>query len=222
MGHLSRTFIKNEVNKSLKDFVKKSGYKLKSYRGELLIVKEEQKKLFTIWVSFSTYDDLMLNQAFIGYLKVEEILLNVNDLPFEYSDFPMVVTLRILGNSYSGGRLAGKLKVEEDFDEIVGNFIEAFSTYYLPTFEKYSDPKNVLELWDSLPTMRSKADNFPSPDNYSKILILSKMCNDENYQKRIDETIRFFQGEIDRGEDWMQVKLDVFLKVVKYLEENEI
>lgn len=221
MGHLSRTFIKNEVNKSLKAFVKKSGYKLKSYRGELLIVKEEQKKLFTIWVSFSTYDDLMLNQAFIGYLKVEEILLKVNGLPFEYSDFPMVVTLRILGNSYSGGRLAGKLKVEEDFDEIVGNFMEAFPKYYLPTFEKYSDPKNVLELWDSLDD-KGKSNHFSSPHKNIKIMILSKMCNDESYERRCQEAIDFYTMHYNNGIESAKGLIDDCYKIIKYLEENEI
>jgi hypothetical protein len=220
MGFLSKTFIKKELNTSLKSYVKKYGYTLQSYRGDLMVVKEKVNKLFTIPVYFSTYDDLILSQASIGYLVVEDILFKVIGLPFEYKEYPNIPTIKIIANDYSK-RLSGKLKVEEDFDEIVGNFIEAFPTYYLPTFEKYSDPKNVLELWDSLDD-KGKSNHFSSPHKNIKIMILSKMCNDEHYERRCQEAIDFYTMHYNNGIESAKGLIDDCYKVIKYLEENEI
>ncbi|MFN3381865.1 MAG: hypothetical protein ACK41O_20585 [Runella zeae] len=222
MAYLGKTIIKKWALDELNPFFKKYGFKKVNQFDNTYFHKIEKNIVYSISLSAGTGQSFSIGGAGICFLEMEKTLINILQFNPEVNEPNFIRTIKLGITTEKYGKMAKGVEVKDDVIEICNNFKIAFTDYYLPTFEKYSDPKNVLELWDSLPTMLSKADNFPSADNYSKIIILSKICNDKSYQKRIDETITFFQSEINKGEDWMQNKLDVFLKVVKYLEENEI
>jgi hypothetical protein len=220
MARLGRTLIKKVFFENIKPLLKKYGFKKgKIGRGGSLtsIEKTENEVLTYTMLGTHSLDEVNYGFVEIGYIRLDNIFaaaLGINlGTDYLHSSFfrccfdiqyPMVV------------HSESEIKLFSD------KFCQDFVEHYLPAFEKYSDYKNVLEFWDSLISMGDKGIYFQDVHNYSKIIILSKMCNDENYQKRADETIAFFQSEIDKGEDWMQTKLDVFMKVVKYLAENNI
>ncbi len=210
---IGKTKMKQWFIKELKPFVKQYKFTIGSRYGIQIVFQENEEMLCYTSITVAWSDHLSFGGAFIKYKKVEEILFQITGLEV-YSNTHTITATPV-----------GKTALIEKYQDVIdlaNYFKEVFPKEILPAFERYSDPKNVLELWDSLETMGDKGFIFQDSHNYSKIIILSKICNDRNYQARIDETINFFQSEIDKGEDWIQAKLDVFLKVIRYLEKNEV
>lgn len=217
---LGKTQIRKWAVGYLKDFLKPYGFKILPIVGIHGIVLRE--KIVTKYMTFSqdSSDYFAIGSLTIRYIQVEEIMYKMTGLGIYEAENS---SLRYWWNDEKAQRdLDGIIKSEKDIINIVENFKRYFVDFYLPTFEKYSRPENVLQLWDSLETMKDKAICFPDVHNYSKMIIFSKMANDVNYKRRINETRTFFKAEIAKGEDWISVKLDVFDKVVKYLNENKI
>ncbi len=217
INYIGKTQIKKWLLEDLKPFLKVYGFKINP-SVNVDIIRDGEKIFLDAFMTVNSTDNISFRTAFITYKPVELILFNITNLPVYDGGSK---TLKIFPDEQYGS-LATIAKNRDDVMIIASSFKQVFIECFLPAFEKYSDPKNVLELWDSLETMAEKGLVFQDSHNYSKIIILSKMCNDEIYQRRIDETIAFFQSEINKGEDWVQTKLDVFLKVIQYLEANEI
>lgn len=113
------------------------------------------------------------------------------------------------------------VKTEQDVIRITDAFKKAFVELYVPAFEKYSDPKNVLELWDSLGSVEEKNLFFPGPDKYAKILFFSKMVGDSAFEHRAQESINIYEERVKENVAYTQY-LELCQKVIDYLRNNEI
>ncbi|MFC3363293.1 hypothetical protein ACFOG5_08930 [Pedobacter fastidiosus] len=119
---------------------------------------------------------------------------------------------------------------EEQIVSLCENFKRYFVDLYLPAFEKYSKPENVLQLWDSLDTLEKKTSYFPGPDKYIKILIFSKMCNEPQFEDRCRESISRYEtilnSEETQNNEMLKTgyteDLENCKKVIEYLRVNEV
>ncbi|NBB31992.1 hypothetical protein [Cellulophaga sp. BC115SP] len=217
INYIGKTQIKKWLVEDLKSFLKQYGFKI-TPSVNVDIKKDDEEIIFDTFFGVSLTDDIGLSHANIRYKKVEETLFKVTGLPV-YSIGSRTISV-FSGEKF--GILATLAKNRNDVTNISESFKQVFIECFLPAFEKYSDPKNVLELWDSLETSKEKGKYFQDSNNYSKILILSKMSNDLRYEQRIKESIEFYENKIRNGEEYYKEELGYCEKVIEYLANNEI
>ena len=184
---VSVTTIKKYLQIDLGNFLKKYNFKARRIGGDIFFSKKENEMGYSFFAQVLSNGSLSLHAASMCYYEVERILATMaNYEMIEYEAHPYLTTLRLFYPQTST-----IVESEDDFYRIITEFEISFTDYYLPTFEKYSDPKNILELWDSLDD-KGKSNHFSSPYKNIKIIILSKMCNDENYKRRCQEALDFY------------------------------
>lgn len=103
------------------------------------------------------------------FIKVEELISNFVDFRVNYykeasPTFYIPASPKPIYNEVFNS---------EDIEVLCANFKEQFLTYYLPELNRYSDPLEVLKLWDSL-DFKGRSNTFQDPHKYSKMLILAK------------------------------------------------
>ncbi len=214
---VSVTTIKKYLQIDLGDFLKKYNFKARRISGDIFFSRKENELGYSFFAQVLSSGSLSLHTASMCYYKVERIIAKMaNYEMIEYEQHPYLTTLRLFYPQTST-----IVESEDDFYRIINEFEISFTDYYLPTFEKYSNPKNVLELWDSLDD-KGKSNHFSSPHKNIKIMILSKMCNDESYERRCQEAIDFYTMHYNNGIESAKGLIDDCYKIIKYLEENEI
>lgn len=221
MAYLGKTIIKKWALEELNPFFKKYGFKKVNQFDNTNFHKIEKNIVYSISLSAGTGQSFSIGGAGICFLEMEKTLINILQFNPEVNELNFIRTIKFGVSTEKYGKMAKGVEVKDDVIEICNNFKIAFTDYYLPTFEKYSDPKNVLELWDSLDD-KGRSNHFSSPYKNIKIMILSKMCNDESYERRCQEAIDFYTMHYNNGIESAKGLIDDCYKVIKYLEENEI
>lgn len=217
INYIGKTQIKKWLVEDLKPFLKVYGFNINP-SVNVDIIRDGEKIFLDAFMTVNSTDNISFRTAFITYKPVELILFNITNLPVYDGGSK---TLKIFPDEKYGS-LATIAKNRDDVMIIASSFKQVFIECFLPAFEKYSDPKNVLELWDSLETSKEKGKYFQDSNNYSKILILSKMSNDLRYEQRIKESIEFYENKIRNGEEYYKEELGYCEKVIEYLANNEI
>lgn len=222
MTYLGKSLIKKHAISELLPFTKQYFFRKTNMFDHTFFYKLENEVSWHFTISPGTGQSFSIGGGGLSYLRVERILLKLRGIEIEEKAFYQFSTVKLLVNDKHKDILQKGVSTLEDITKICGDFKSIFIEEFLPGYEKYSNPKEVLALWDSLPSMGEKGNIFPDTHNYSKIIIMSKLTGDSDYPKRIQETRSFFVSEIEKGEDWMQPKLDILEKVIQYLEENEV
>lgn len=222
MENLGKTFIKKISIPLLTQILKPYDFKVEIRRGEPVIYKKTDNLLFTVAMQVTSWDELTLNIGRIGYLETEYLLSHITGEPLiPIEEYPAICTLYIHPPPIISKKIAKKVSSQEEIEELIENFSTAFKEFYLPAFEKYSSPKEVLALWDSLDD-KGRSDYFFSPYKHIKMIILSKMCKDLDYSKRCEDAYAFYKGHFENGVSGAEILMKDCEKVIKYLEENEV
>jgi hypothetical protein len=227
MGH--QAIIRKWIKEELKDFLKEHEYKFSPIHGLYGIVKRNETNVNYCVIHQDSMDYLHYANPQISFATVEEIMFKVTHKGQFESDS---TTVSIMAPPEALG-IGATISSVEDAKKLTDIFKKYFVEAYLPAFEKYSTPESVLTLWDSLETMEEKAAWFPSDGNAIKILIFSKMCNEDKYEQRRDETLEFYKNQLMNGdkEEFEQYPLLLIAyknqlkwceEVIEYLAKNEI
>ncbi|RYU93807.1 hypothetical protein [Emticicia agri] len=221
MAYFGKTIIKKWALNELQPFLKQYGFKKVNQFDNTLFHKIENDLICSIAISAGTGQSFSVGGASICFFKVEETLLNVLNFNPEVNSLHFIRTLTIGINTNQYGILAKGVDSQNDVSEVCNSFKFAFNDYYLNAFERYSNPKNVLDLWDSLDD-KGRSNHFSSPYKNIKIIIISKICNDENYKTRCQEAIDFYTMHYNNGIESAKELINVCQKVMKYLEKNKV
>ncbi len=209
---IGKTKMKQWFIKEIKPFVKQYNFSIGPRYGIQIIFQENEKMLCYTSITVGWSDHLSFGGAFIRYKKVEDILFQITGLGV-YENTHTITAVSV-------GKTA-LIEKHQDVIDLANYFEEVFPNEILPAFERYSDPKNVLELWDSLDD-EGKLKHFFDPYKNCKILILSKMCNDPKFPQRCVDEYNFYKKHYESGLLSAKVLMDDCEKVIQYLEENEI
>lgn len=211
---IGKTKMKQWFVKQIKPFIKQHEFSIRPRSGVPTIFLERDNIDYFIYIMVAWDDHLSFSAASISHNKVEELLYQITKLEVYNKNSD---TLRVCFDKEK----TAVIYKQEDVIEFSEIFKKNFLEYFLPAFEKYSDPKNVLELWDSLDD-EGKLKHFFDPYKNCKILILSKMCNDPKFPQRCVDEYNFYKKHYESGLLSAKVLMDDCEKVIKYLEENEI
>jgi hypothetical protein len=96
----------------------------------------------------------------------------------------------------------GSIETEADLDKSLAVLDRYMEEVAIPFFEKYGDLQDVLKLWNSLDGPAAKNLHFTGPGKYMKALIISRLCNDMEYEIKAREYIAFYQKKVDGGNDY--------------------
>lgn len=174
--------IKKLMFNDLKAFTKPYGYKLGKSSGLDAILVEDDELIKDITIMIYSEGLLSFSFPFIRYKLIEENLLKITN----NSEYEGSVTIELKTDSIMEAFRTTQrtIKTEQDVLEVVEIFKQTFVDLHLPALKKFSDPQNVLELWDSLETTEQKNNYMPGGDKYTKILFFSKMVNDPRFEER--------------------------------------
>ncbi len=225
MGH--QAIIRKWVKEELKDFLKEHKYKISPIQGTHGIVQRNDT-IVNYFIIYQDSTDLFnyMNPE-ICFKKVEEIMFKTtHEGQFEFD--PPTVSIRTPFDT--GGTYISTIEDVKRFTDV---FKKHFVETYLPAFEKYSTPESALALWDSLETLEEKAAWFPSDGNAIKMLIFSKLCKEDKYEQRRDETLEYYSNQLLNGDkkEFEQYPLLLIAyknqlkwceEVIEYLAKNEI
>ena len=213
---IGKVQIKKWLIAELKPFLKKEGYSIKSSVNVEIETTTERILNFTGWQVHSD-DSVAFGAGRIRIKKVEDILYSITALEM-YKLITPTISILIPSNVET----KKVITCREDIEEIAGTFKTVFQKIYLPRFKHYSEPKNILSLWDVLETDKERGKVFQDSNNISKILIISRMVNDSFYRRRVEEGLDNYQRRIDNGEKYFEEELSNCRKVIGYLNANEI
>lgn len=224
MKRFGKTVIKNWFINEVKDFIKSIDFKIGNDSGHRAFTQNSDYWLLSCYIEASyniknntLIDTLSFSNVIIRIHKVENLLGKIiNNSSYNEAG----KTFSIFPNEEFGETFIG-IEKQEDTKKMGETFKKVFLECFLPAFEKYSNPKNVLELWDGLDD-EGKLKHFFDPYKNCKILILSKMCNDPKFSQRCEEEYNFYKKHYDNGLLSAKVLMDDCEKVIKYLENNEI
>jgi hypothetical protein len=220
MKRFGKTVVKNWFVDELKDFIKSINFKIGNDSGHKAFIQNTDYWLLSCYIEASydikgneLVDTLYFSNAIVRIHKVETLLGKIIG---DSSYVEAGKTFSLITPKQFGEKLM-RIEKKEDVQQLAKIFKKVFSEYFLPAFERYSDPKNVLELWDSLETSKEKGRYFQDSNNYSKIIILSKISNDLRYEQRVQEAIEFYENKIKNGEEYYREELSYCKKVIDYL-----
>jgi hypothetical protein len=98
--------------------------------------------------------------------------------------------------------IPGSIETETDLTQSLAVFDQYMEEIAMPFFEKYSDLQKVLTFWNSLDGPARQNIYFPGPGKYMKALIISRLCNDAEYETKAREYIAFYQKKVDEGKGY--------------------
>lgn len=218
MTYIGKTTLKKWFVDVTRPIFKPFGFKVASRFGTTVIQKESNDYLYYLYISTNKWDYIGYSPfGNINIKKVGNVFTRIIENQ-ELGDGSLV--LKLIPNFEYG--IDGKeINSRDGINDISESFKRVFPEYYIPAFERYSDPKNVLELWDGLDD-EGKLKHFFDPYKNCKILILSKMCNDPKFPQRCVDEYNFYKKHYESGLLSAKVLMDDCEKVIKYLEENEV
>jgi len=219
---MTKSEIKNSLVNNLKKFLNEYGFEAKNIidiEGREGAQKWINNILYYFGFSIDSDGSTAISYPVLRYETVEQIMFKVTgDSQSLGKRTLQVQSKEVMENYYNNQKT---IKSESDVVQLADNFKKYFVELYLPAFEKYSDPKNVLELWDSLEGVKERNDFFPGPDKYIRVLIISKMCKEQAYFERCKNSLNIYKQKVADGNDYKQ-ELQWCEDTIKYLAENEL
>jgi hypothetical protein len=227
--------IRKILNAELKDFLKSYGFNIGPILGNHGIIKREQEIIKIIEILQRSPDYIAIGHyPLIRFNQVSDIMFKITNLETYQVENPTIGITSDEKIRYALEEKSGKgsLQSVEEIKPLADLFKKHFVELYLPAFEKYSNPVNVLELFDKL-NLGERSSMFNDPCYQMKIIILSKMINDSDYSKRCEEGLEFanfwlnqYTEEQKIEKPWKYKESLNILKwteeVIDYLEKNEI
>jgi hypothetical protein len=212
---IGKTQIRKWLAKEINPIINQYGFKLVPFTGIYGIVKKEDS-IKSMLISQDSNDFLGIIRPEIRFNIIEDLMFKITGMEI-YRQLNPTLSLALEEISNKEKLLQNIITSEEDVKEISEKFKKYFPELFLPKLIEYSDPTNVLELWDSLMTIEDKNNIFPDTNNYIKILILSKFMEELKYDQRIDESLKYYTELKMTGKSYYQNNLSYCEKIIEYL-----
>jgi hypothetical protein len=190
-----------------KAFLRDSAYAMNSCYVEATVAINTQ----------ALVDVLSFSPAIIRVHKVELILGQIiGDTAYAEASKTLYVY-----PSQKYGITQRQIILQDDIEPLSNTFRQVFEYEYLPAFEQFKDPWQILAFWDSLDE-EGKSNHFFSPYKNCKVLILSKMCDDPDFENRCVDAFDFYKKHYEDGLISAKVLMDDCGKVIDYLNQHRI
>jgi hypothetical protein len=189
-----------EITKAVAEFSKKwaklHGFSFgkKAITGHTEFFKKTEYGYNVVGIDCKYHNSCIIYRPLISFTRVEEIMSKFSvENYIMWGDF---FQQTIMGNdikssdgSYLRIKYSGwdSIQTETDLLKCLGVIEQYMEETTLPFFTKYGDLMEVLKLWYSLDKLEDKNIYFGGPDKYLRALIISKLCNDINYENKVKE-----------------------------------
>ena len=200
---------KEYVFKKLNEILKPQGYYLVKTGLDPLYVLKENNYIVNVGFNFKDMGQIAFSKIFISIKCVEEIIFEIKKPNQDYSfiDNKKYFLLTVLDketkmlDGYYGG-IGYDVNTQEDlvfFTEWILNYLKTDGQKFIET---YSYLPNILKKMDELQAEGKYWSEILSgcEDNLFRGLIISKLCNDKNYNKKIEYVDSIFYESPD---DWL-------------------
>lgn len=204
---------KEYVFKKLNEILKPQGYYLVKTGLDPLYVLKENNYIVNVGFNFKDMGQIAFSKIFISIKCVEEIIFEIKKPNQDYSfiDNKKYFLLTVLDketkmpDGYYGG-IGYDVNTQEDlefFTEWILNYLKTDGQKFIET---YSYLPNILKKMDELTAQGKTWQNMENgilsgcEDNLFRGLIISKLCNDKNYNKKIEYVDSIFYESPD---DWL-------------------
>ena len=200
---------KEYVFKKLDEVLKPQGYYLIKTGLDPLYVLKENNYIVNVGFNFKDMGQIAFSKIFISIKCVEEIIFEIKKPNQDYSfiDNKKYFLLTVfdketkMPDDYYRG-IGYDVNTQEDlefFTEWILNYLKTDAQKFIET---YSYLPNILKKMDELQAEGKYWSEILSgcEDNLFRGLIISKLCNDKNYNKKIEYVDSIFYESPD---DWI-------------------
>ena len=193
---------KEYVFKKLDEVLKPQGYKGIKTGGDPCYIINKENYRCKFYLNFSDMGDLYFSKYSMSIKQVESIVEEISS-PNDTShlDKERYISPTILDTSKNSYlyKIIQTQKELEDFTNWVIDYLEKEGKHFIET---YSYLPNILKKMDELQAEGKYWSEILSgcEDNLFRGLIISKLCNDKNYNKKIEYVDSIFYESPD---DWL-------------------
>ena len=193
---------KEYVFKRLDEILKPQGYKGIKTGGDPCYIINKENYRCKFYLNFSDMGDLYFSKYSMSIKQVESIVEEISS-PNDTShlDKERYISPTILDTSKNSYlyKIIETQKELEDFTNWVIDYLEKEGKHFIET---YSYLPNILKKMDELLAEGKYWSEILSgcEDNLFRGLIISKLCNDKNYNKKIEYVDSIFYESPD---DWL-------------------
>ena len=193
---------KEYVFKKLDEILKPQGYKGIKTGGDPCYIINKENYRCKFYLNFSDMGDLYFSKYSMSIKQVESIVEEISS-PNDTShlDKERYISPTILDTSKNSYlyKIIETQKELEDFTNWVIDYLEKEGKHFIET---YSYLPNILKKMDELQAEGKYWSEIlsGSEDNLFRGLIISKLCNDKNYNKKIEYIDSIFYESPD---DWL-------------------
>ena len=193
---------KEYVFKKLDEVLKPQGYKGIKTGGDPYYIINKENYRCKFYLNFSDMGDLYFSKYSMSIKQVESIVEEISS-PNDTShlDKERYISPTILDTSKNSYlyKIIETQKELEDFTNWVIDYLEKEGKHFIET---YSYLPNILKKMDELQAEGKYWSEILSgcEDNLFRGLIISKLCNDKNYNKKIEYVDSIFYESPD---DWL-------------------
>ena len=193
---------KEYVFKKLDEVLKPQGYKGIKTGGDPCYIINKENYRCKFYLNFSDMGDLYFSKYSMSIRQVESIVEEISS-PNDTShlDKERYISPTILDTSKNSYlyKIIETQKELEDFTNWVIDYLEKEGKHFIET---YSYLPNILKKMDELQAEGKYWSEILSgcEDNLFRGLIISKLCNDKNYNKKIEYVDSIFYESPD---DWL-------------------
>lgn len=193
---------KEYVFKKLDEVLKPQGYKGFKTGGDPCYIINKENYRCKFYLNFSDMGDLYFSKYSMSIKQVESIVEEISS-PNDTShlDKERYISPTILDTSKNSYlyKIIETQKELEDFTNWVIDYLEKEGKHFIET---YSYLPNILKKMDELQAEGKYWSEilFGSEENLFRGLIISKLCNDKNYDKKIEYVDSIFYETPD---DWI-------------------
>jgi hypothetical protein len=193
---------KEYVFKKLDEILKPQGYKGFKTGGDPCYIINKENYRCKFYLNFSDMGDLYFSKYSMSIKQVESIVEEISS-PNDTShlDKERYISPTILDTSKNSYlyKIIETQKELEDFTNWVIDYLEKEGKHFIET---YSYLPNILKKMDELLAEGKYWSEILSgcEDNLFRGLIISKLCNDKNYNKKIEYIDSIFYESPD---DWL-------------------
>ena len=193
---------KEYVFKKLDEILKPQGYKGFKTGGDPCYIINKENYRCKFYLNFSDMGDLYFSKYSMSIKQVESIVEEINS-PNDTShlDKERYISPTILDTSKNSYlyKIIETQKELEDFTNWVIDYLEKEGKHFIET---YSYLPNILKKMDELQAEGKYWSEILSgcEDNLFRGLIISKLCNDKNYNKKIEYIDSIFYESPD---EWL-------------------
>ena len=193
---------KEYVFKRLDEILKPQGYKGFKTGGDPCYIINKENYRCKFYLNFSDMGDLYFSKYSMSIKQVESIVEEISS-PNDTShlDKERYISPTILDTSKNSYlyKIIETQKELEDFTNWVIDYLEKEGKHFIET---YSYLPNILKKMDELLAEGKYWSEILSgcEDNLFRGLIISKLCNDKNYNKKIEYIDSIFYESPD---DWL-------------------